>query len=348
MKKAVKIKTEYNKKRYGHHHKKSKSFSDTYFPYLPMTIILFLSVFVSGYSPRQNGTLAYATEISRQSLLNSTNSSRSGHSKGGLKLNEQLNSAAQAKANDMVARNYWSHNTPDGKEPWVFINGAGYSYIKAGENLAYGFTTSSETINGWMNSPSHKANMLDGDFTEVGFGYANSSNFNNAGEETVVVAMYGKPYVLASTSSSQPQQPTAQQPAESSPPPATQQTTQPTAPEPTRQVESTKNKNDEAKTEDTKKEQPSGTTEPQMVVASSKPVTRAETITSKLPPWSIGIITFAVGFLIAILLLRHGLRFRKLLKNSADFVTHHPLIDSTILALVILGITLLRNVGNIL
>src|SRR5690606_3424397 len=114
--------------------------------------------------------------------------------KAALSLNDKLNAAAQAKAEDMKARNYWSHNTPDGQEPWVFFDAQGYIYKKAGENLAYGFATSTETVTGWMNSPSHKANLLDGAFTEVGFGFANSENFVSTGNETIIVAMYAQPY----------------------------------------------------------------------------------------------------------------------------------------------------------
>ena len=90
-------------------------------------------------------------------------------------------------------KNYWSHYTPSGEAPWVFIDKSGYAYSKAGENLAYGFSTSDETINGWMNSPSHKANLLDEAFSEVGFGFANSADFNKSGHETIVVAMYAQP-----------------------------------------------------------------------------------------------------------------------------------------------------------
>src|SRR6185436_5689145 len=69
----------------------------------------------------------------------------------------------------------------------------GYNYSSAGENLAYGYPTSAEAVTGWMNSPGHRANMLNGTFSEVGFGFANSANFNGSGEETVVVAEYGAP-----------------------------------------------------------------------------------------------------------------------------------------------------------
>lgn len=339
MKKAIKTKTAYHEKRYGHHQKRNKSFHDTYLPYLPMTLILFLSLFISGYTP-QRATLAYATEMNHQTLLNATNTQRSNFNRGSLTLNNKLNGAAQAKADDMVSRNYWSHNTPDGQEPWVFINRVNYDYQKAGENLAYGFVSSSETINGWMNSPTHKENLLDSEFTEVGFGFANSDNFNNSGEETIVVAMYGKPYVLSALAQQEPSSPTPQEsPAPTIPskpisqpqPQINPQSTQPQPQTVTPMIEDT-----------------SQQSQKEVVLATAKSVTQAETLSSKVPSWTLGVITFVVGFLLAILLLRHGIKFRKLIKNSRTYVTHHPLIDSTILALIVLGIVLLRNTGNIL
>ncbi len=59
--------------------------------------------------------------MSRNGLLISTNTERSSNGLPALSINDKLNQAAQAKANDMVARDYWSHNTPDGQEPWVFF-----------------------------------------------------------------------------------------------------------------------------------------------------------------------------------------------------------------------------------
>jgi hypothetical protein len=93
----------------------------------------------------------------------------------------------------MIKRDYWAHIAPDGKTPWAFINESGYKYRSAGENLAYGFDSSEQTVAGWMNSPSHRENMLKLDYKEVGFGIAYSNNYQGKGPETVVVAEYGDP-----------------------------------------------------------------------------------------------------------------------------------------------------------
>lgn len=203
------------KKRTGGHHRHSKEYKHVYWPYLPLMLASVLLLIVS-FMPRQTkgSTLAYATGLSPANLLNATNHERTRDKKTALELNVQLSQAAQAKAQDMVTRNYWSHKTPDGKDPWVFIDQAGYQYTKAGENLAYGFLNSADTVNGWMNSTSHRDNMLDENYTQVGFGYANAPDFLGKGEETIVVALYARPLGLGlATGVNEEPAPTAVQPA---------------------------------------------------------------------------------------------------------------------------------------
>src|SRR5688572_11912371 len=111
-----------------------------YWPYIPVLLLVMATFLVSLAQPAQRrGVLAYATDMSASGLLVATNGQRASNGAGNLQINSSLSNAAQAKANDMVAKNYWSHYGPDGTEPWTFITNAGYSYIRAGENLAYGF-----------------------------------------------------------------------------------------------------------------------------------------------------------------------------------------------------------------
>lgn len=135
--------------------------------------------------------LAYASTMKIAELLEATNASRSANNLKPLTLSSKLDTSAQLKANDMVAKNYWSHIAPDGTEPWFWFDQAGYVYAAAGENLAYGFNSSADVEAAWMNSESHKANIV-GDYEDVGFGIASSASFQG-GEYTVVVAHYGKP-----------------------------------------------------------------------------------------------------------------------------------------------------------
>ena len=134
--------------------------------------------------------LAYATDMSREGLLSSTNAARAAQSLSALAADGQLNSSAQAKAQDMLNKDYWAHVAPDGTVPWYFFEEAGYSYSLASENLAYGFMSSQAVIDGWMNSASHRENML-GQYNDVGFGIVNIPNYQSSGEQTLVVAHYG-------------------------------------------------------------------------------------------------------------------------------------------------------------
>jgi hypothetical protein len=168
--------------------------------------------------------LAYATNINRSDLLAYANTSRAQNGLGPLSLNGQLNTSSQGKAQDMINNNYWSHVSPSGVQPWYWFDMAGYAYQSAGENLAYGFDSSNGVNNGWMNSPSHRDNVL-GDYVDVGFGIANGENYQG-GQNTVVVAHYGKPQ--ASQPAPPPPAPTP--PAATTTPSSTLPTSTPAAP----------------------------------------------------------------------------------------------------------------------
>lgn len=165
-----------------------------YWPYLPFAILTIgLAAVMSLSGIRANHVLGTSEGITQDGLLRETNKARRDSGEIDLSSNTRLTKAAQAKANDMVKRNYWSHETPDGKQPWIFIDAQSYSYRTAGENLAYGFSESEEVVRGWLNSASHRDNLLNGGFEQVGFGVAQSNDFQDGGPETVVVAMYAKP-----------------------------------------------------------------------------------------------------------------------------------------------------------
>ncbi len=177
-------------------HKHTKDYLKHYYPFLPLllSIGVLLTVITNPIiGGRHKSVLAYSTNVTQSTLLDDTNAERSKNGVISLSSSTLLAQAAQTKANDMIARDYWSHTTPEGNQPWTFVAGVGYNYEKAGENLAFGFDSSAEVIKGWMNSPTHRANMLDNVFTEVGFGTANSTDFNGNGPSTVVVAMYATP-----------------------------------------------------------------------------------------------------------------------------------------------------------
>lgn len=160
----------------------------------------FLSLYLVGalilaFTFKSMGTgfnvLGFATDITMEKLLEQTNNQRLKKSLPPLRYNATLSQAAQKKADDMFAKNYWSHFSPDGKTPWDFIMGAGYRYEYAGENLAKNFLFSQGVVDAWMASPTHRENILRKDYTEVGYAIANG--VMNGEETTLVVQMFGTP-----------------------------------------------------------------------------------------------------------------------------------------------------------
>ena len=142
---------------------------------------------------RSGDILGFATDITIDKLYQLTNGIRQQYQLPNLTFNQQLASAAQKKASDMFAKNYWSHYGPDGASPWDFILSSGYRYGYAGENLAKNFLFSQGVVDAWMNSSSHRENILRKDYTEVGFALANG--ILNGEETTIVVQIFGKPLI---------------------------------------------------------------------------------------------------------------------------------------------------------
>jgi len=93
-----------------------------------------------------------------------------------LKENYLLDDAAAAKANDMFAKQYFEHISPSGVGPGQLVKTYGYDYITAGENLILGnFSSEKEVVDDWMASPGHRANILNGRFTEIGVAVVKST-----------------------------------------------------------------------------------------------------------------------------------------------------------------------------
>lgn len=183
-----------HKKRVGQHRAHTKHYLKAYHPYIPIILVIALGLLLNIFwGQAGKGVLGSNTTLTAQHLLDDTNARRTADDELTLEMNNALSQAAQAKANDMVAKNYWAHNTPDGRTPWAFMTDAGYTFRAAGENLAYGFVSSNDTLTGWMASPGHRANILNANFSQVGFGIARSNNYIGSGPETVIVAMYGEP-----------------------------------------------------------------------------------------------------------------------------------------------------------
>jgi uncharacterized protein YkwD len=189
-----KFKDPYTIKRRKTFKEHSKHYKKVYYPYLPAILIFILSLAIFTTTSRTaEQVLSDATDISANTLLEQTNEVRSENGSSELEFNNLLGEAAQNKADDMAKRDYWSHNTPDGKQPWQFINNEGYRYSVASENLAFGFNSANDAIDAWMQSNSHREAMLDQAVNQVGFGISTSLDYQNKGAQTIIVAMYAHP-----------------------------------------------------------------------------------------------------------------------------------------------------------
>lgn len=136
-------------------------------------------------------------------LVDQANERRADFNANPLSVNELLQQAAQRKANDMAQRGYFSHISPDGKTPWDWMREQNYAFVQAGENLAIGFFESSEVTEAWMNSPTHRQNLLNNGFTEIGI--ATAQGVYQGVETTFVVQMFGRPASVSTAPKSQPQ-----------------------------------------------------------------------------------------------------------------------------------------------
>ncbi len=155
------------------------------------TLVLFLTLKTVPHAAP--GVLGYASSIKIDDLLLLTNKRREAAGLDDLKINYELSAAAQNKANDMFKKGYWAHVSPDGVEPWDFILAQKYDYSYAGENLAKNFGDSKEVVDAWYNSPSHKENLLNTHYVDVGFAVVNGTL--DGYETTLVVQMFGRPRV---------------------------------------------------------------------------------------------------------------------------------------------------------
>ncbi|MBI2120355.1 MAG: hypothetical protein HYT94_01890 [Parcubacteria group bacterium] len=124
-------------------------------------------------------------------LVELANADRESNNLQGLTISPVLQKAAQLKADDMAAKSYFAHDSPEGLSPWHWFEQAGYVFSFAGENLAVYFSDSAELEKAWMNSPLHRANILNSYFTEIGIATAKGVY---QGRETVyVVQEFGRP-----------------------------------------------------------------------------------------------------------------------------------------------------------
>lgn len=143
------------------------------------------------------GVLGTTTSISVDRLVELVNQKRTAAGVKPVKVNDQLTQAAYKKAEDMFAKNYWAHTSPTGREPWAFISDAGYTYRYAGENLAKDFDSADAVVDAWMKSTSHRDNLLQPNYNDMGIAVVQGTL--NGYATVLVVQMFGtQPVTIAS------------------------------------------------------------------------------------------------------------------------------------------------------
>jgi stress response protein SCP2 len=110
-------------------------------------------------------------------VVDRTNAERTRRGLRPLTVDTRLAAAAQAHSADMVQRGFFAHESPDGRQVWDRAVAAGYAYRKVAENIAAGQRSAEEVVRGWMESPGHRANILDGDLTQIGVGRAEGGSY---------------------------------------------------------------------------------------------------------------------------------------------------------------------------
>jgi hypothetical protein len=158
---------------------------------LSWIIVLFIvfQLAVSKFSAVFPSILGYASQIPPEQIISLTNSQRQAKGLSVLRLDPELSKAAAQKAADMFAKDYWAHVSPTGTQPWYFISQVGYNYRYAGENLARDFSDPQSVVNAWMNSPSHRDNLLSSHYQDIGVAVVDGTLGGK--ETTLVVQMFG-------------------------------------------------------------------------------------------------------------------------------------------------------------
>ncbi len=127
--------------------------------------------------PGQKITIPTVTTTSQEDeVIRLVNVQRSKAGLQQLKSNWQLCRVARYKSADMANNGYFSHTSPTYGSPFKMMESFGLRFSAAGENIAYGQRTPAEVMNGWMNSPGHRSNILNGTYTEIGVGLAKNKN----------------------------------------------------------------------------------------------------------------------------------------------------------------------------
>lgn len=165
---------------------------DALFVFVLFAVGVWFARFPAAHLSTQVGqVLGFSSSITASDVVTQTNQQRTSQGLGALKVSDKLNQAAAAKAQNMLSQQYWAHVAPDGTQPWKFFRDAGYKYSVAGENLARDFSGTGDMMAAWMASPTHRKNILEGRYQEIGVAVVNGNLLGT--DTTLVVQLFGTP-----------------------------------------------------------------------------------------------------------------------------------------------------------
>lgn len=167
----------------------------SYSLFLLSFIFVFLQVFLNFFLLAKPSVLGYSSNITPEKIIELTNLERKKNGLAPLRENPLLSEAARRKAADMFAFNYWAHVSPTGRSPWSFFADVGYKYQYAGENLARDFADPDSVVAAWMNSPTHRENIINPKYQEIGVAVVEGTLQGT--QTTLVVQLFGTPYGAA-------------------------------------------------------------------------------------------------------------------------------------------------------
>ncbi len=158
-----------------------------------LLVLIFLRLAFGPFAWYFSRSIFFA-DVTSDVLLDLVNSTREDERLSPLKISDQLNLAAYQKARDMIDNQYFAHYSPGGISPWCWFSQVGYQYYYAGENLAIHFFDSAEVHEAWMSSSSHRANILNPNYQEMGLAVV--TGYFEGQETAIVVQLFGTPRQL--------------------------------------------------------------------------------------------------------------------------------------------------------
>ncbi|BCX14068.1 MAG: hypothetical protein KatS3mg085_600 [Candidatus Dojkabacteria bacterium] len=163
-----------------------------HYNFVRIFVILIVTIFSVSFNLLTSKQVLASSDITPESVLLEHNKYRTQQNLPPLERNSLLDFSALLKANEMINLNCWSHYCPPNKAPWDFMNEAGYKFVIAGENLAEGFSDVNTLMQAWLNSPTHRDNILRNEYTEIGIAVV-YGNFKGKENNPVIVVHFGKP-----------------------------------------------------------------------------------------------------------------------------------------------------------